>query len=159
MIALTITEDGLVQTIERLEGVERLSGPERQELADGIGRLAQEQHRRRITVEKTTPAGEPWQENLTGTSILYASGALARSIDYRADADEIEVGSGLPYAGIQHTGGTIRAKGRALRFQLGNRLVFARHVTLPAREWLGLSADNEAEIIGEAESFLAELLQ
>jgi phage gpG-like protein len=127
---------------------------------EGIGRLVQEQTRRRIEEEKTSPAGAAWKPNIAGTSILYASGALSRSIDYAAAPASVQVGSGLVYARIQNAGGTITPKtARALAFQLGNRLVMTQSVTLPARTYLGLSADNQEEVVDAAEDWLGRLLQ
>jgi len=131
----------------------------RMELAEGIGRLIQGQTRRRIASEKTAPDGTEWKPNKAGASILYASGALLRSIDYVANYDYIAVGSGLKYAAIHQFGGEIKPKEKkALRFfAVGGAAVFAKLVKMPARPYLGLSADNTAEIIETAEAWLADI--
>jgi phage gpG-like protein len=133
-------------------------------LAEGIGRLVQGQTRRRIENEKTAPDGAPWKRNYGGTSILFASGALSRSIDYIAGPASIIVGSGLVYARIHQEGGTIKPKnGEALKFwwQSGGFVNFAvvKQVTMPARPYLGLSADNQDEIIQATEDWLFSLVQ
>ena len=156
-VALEITEKGLNEALLKIDGI---ADAPTNELMEGIGRLVQEQTRRRIESEKTTPEGAAWAPNRAGTSTLFASGALSRSIDYAASADSVQVGSGLVYARIHQDGGTIRPKSaRALVFRLGNRLVFAQSVTLPARTYLGLSAANQNEVIEAAEDWLERLLQ
>jgi phage gpG-like protein len=145
--------------LEGMEVVDRALGAldpiDGAELMNGIGRMVQEQTRRRITSEKTAPSGEAWKANRAGTSILYASAALARSVDYSASADETIVGSGLVYAGIQHHGGTIvPKKAKRLVFRVGNRTVFARKVTIPPRPYLGLSAENAEDVVDQIARFL-----
>ncbi|UNE55112.1 phage virion morphogenesis protein [Bartonella machadoae] len=128
-------------------------------LAQGVGRLLQESTRRRIQSEKTSPQGEKWQNNYARTSILYASGALSRSIDMVASPEKVIIGSGLVYARIHQLGGVIRPKnGRTLRFFLNSskaqRFVCVHQVTMPARPYLGLSEGNKVEIVKAAEDWL-----
>ncbi|KAA6405750.1 phage virion morphogenesis protein [Candidatus Tokpelaia sp.] len=127
------------------------------ELTEGLGRLIQGQTRRRLVDEKTAPNGEEWKPNKAGTSILYASGALMRSIDYAATSDYVAVGSGLNYARIHQFGGKIEPKNaKSLRFiGVGGGAVFAKMVQMPARPYIGLSADNAEEIVHTAEAWLA----
>ena len=156
-VTLELTETGLSEALLKIEG---LASAPRAELMEGIGRLVQEQTRRRIEEEKTSPAGARWKANRAGTSTLYASGALSRSVDYIASEESVQVGSGIVYARIHQQGGTIRPKkGKALAFRAGNRMVFARLVNIPARPWLGLSADNQREIVETAEDWLERLVQ
>lgn len=156
-VTIRVDDSELVAGAARLEGV--VDAP-RRNLAEGIGRLVQEQTRRRIEEEKTAPDGTPWPANRQGTPILYASGALARSVDFIASDDGVIVGSGLVYARIHQAGGRIKPKdARALRFMAGNQLVFAREVTIPQRQWLGLSAGNRDEIVEATEDWLRGLLQ
>ncbi|WP_019222490.1 phage virion morphogenesis protein [Bartonella rattaustraliani] len=128
-------------------------------LAQGVGRLIQESTRRRIQSEKTSPQGEKWKNNHARSSILFASGALSRSIDMKASPEKVIVGSGLVYARIHQLGGVIRPKnGKTLRFFLksskAHRFVCVHQVTLPARPYLGLSEQNKVEIIKAAEDWL-----
>lgn len=154
---LEITETGLSEALLKVEGI---ADAPKGELMEGIARLVQEQTRHRIETEKTTPEGAAWKANWKGSSILYESGALSRSIDYRASEDSAEVGSGLIYARIHQEGGVIRAKSaKALVFQMGNHLVQVQNVTMPARPYLGLSADNQREIIETTEDWMERLVQ
>lgn len=105
--------------------------------------------------------GEPrCPANRAGTSTLLDSGALANSIDYVvAGDDHAIIGTGLVYARIHQEGGEIRAKnGKALAFQIGNKLVFAQKVTIPARPFLGVSAEDETELEETTLDFLARIL-
>jgi len=118
------------------------------ELMSTIGALGESQTRRRILEEKTAPDGTPWQENLEGTSILVQTGQhLLASIAWTSSADEAEWGSTWEYAHVHQDGMTIRAKDApALAFHVGGKFVHAKEVDIPARLFVGLSADNRQEI-------------
>lgn len=154
-VAFEVLETGLAEALLTIEGIENAPTLE---LAEGIGRLVQTQTRRRIEEEKTSPQGEAWKPNITGTSILYQSGELSRSIDYLAEPESIEVGSGLPYARIHNEGGKIEPKSAdALAFSIGNQFFLVKSVTMPQRQYLGISGDNELEIVETAEDWLKGL--
>lgn len=142
------------------EAVERVAGWDRVELLETIARLVQLQTRRRIEVEKTGPNGEAWPENRNKSSTLYASGALHDSIDYAIGLGDFTLGSPLIYAAIHHFGGVIKPKtAKVLRFMAGNKAVYAKSVTMPARPYLGISPDNAEEIESVVGDFVQELLQ
>lgn len=119
------------------------------ELMTTLGALGESQTRRRITEEKTAPDGTPWQPNIGETPILVETGQhLLYSIAWTASADEAEWGATWEYAHVHQDGMTIVPKnGAALVFQLGGETVTAKSVTIPARPFVGLSADNIEEII------------
>ncbi|WP_375668590.1 phage virion morphogenesis protein [Bartonella sp. AP36NXGY] len=153
---IEIKETGLEAALSFLQkGADSSMGT----LAQGVGRLIQESTRRRIQSEKNSAQGEKWKNNHARTSILYASGALSRSIDMKALPEQVIVGSGLVYARIHQLGGVIRPKnGKTLRFFLksGNahRFVCVHQVTMPARPYLGLSEHNKVEIVKATEDWL-----
>jgi len=156
-VAFEVIAEGLDEALLKIDGL--VNAP-RHELMEGIGRLVQEQTRRRIQDEKTSPQGAAWKANRQGTSILLASGELSRSIDYRAGEDSVQVGTGIVYGRIHQQGGTITPKNaRALFFRVGNRLIQTSKVEMPARPYLGVSADNQTEIVEAAEDWLGRLLQ
>lgn len=125
------------------------------ELLEGLARMIQEQTRHRIRSEKTAPDGARWKPNREGTSTLFRSGALARSIDYAVSGDTAIIGSGLIYAGVHQNGATIvPKKAKRLVFRLGNRTIFARKVTIPPRPFLGVSAKNAEHILDATQRFL-----
>lgn len=75
-------------------------------------------------------------------------GGLQGSITYRAGAAQVAVGSNKIYAAIHQEGGVIYPKGSGrLVFRLGNRVVHARSVTIPARPYLGISSDDRDMIL------------
>lgn len=156
-VALEIRDSELDAALAALDG---MANAPLEELAEGIGRLVQEQTRHRIETEKTSPAGEAWKPNHAGTSILYASGMLSQSIDYIASSESVIVGSGLIYARIHQKGGKIVARNaKALMFQIGNGLVSVKSVNMPARPYLGLSSANRGDILDAARDWLSELVQ
>ncbi|MBN8533843.1 MAG: phage virion morphogenesis protein [Rhizobiales bacterium] len=150
----------------RLEGLEavdaalaRLDPIDGQSLLEGLGRMIQEQTRRRIISEKRGPDGKAWQPNRAGTSTLFRSGTLARSGDYSATAETAIVGSGLIYAGVHQRGATITPKqAKRLVFRVGNRTIFARKVTIPPRPYLGISSENGDDILDAVLMFLRRVL-
>lgn len=144
--------DGMEAVERALGALDPLAG---QELMNGLGRMIQEQTRHRIQSEKRSPSGESWKPNRGGTPTLYRSGTLARSIDFQASSDAAIVGSGLVYAGIHQRGGTITPKkAKRLVFRIGNKTIFARKVTVPARPYLGISDENGEDILDATVRFL-----
>lgn len=109
--------------------------------------------------------------------ILSETGALAGSIRFEADADSASVGSVLEdYAAIHQFGGSLDmpARKQVLRFRnakSGNGRRFAakkakatstqevdrraHKINIPARPYLGISADDQADIFTAAERWLA----
>ncbi|PHY20813.1 phage virion morphogenesis protein [Caulobacter sp. BP25] len=108
-------------------------------------------------VTNVAPDGTPWKASLraekTGTPTLVLSAHLRDSIHHLVEANAVEVGSNLIYAKVHQTGAVISAHGEALAFTLyGGQFVTVRSVTLPKREYLGMSVnDNQAvvEIVGD----------
>lgn len=83
-------------------------------------------------------------------------GGLQGSITYRAGRSEVEVGSNKIHAGVHQHGAVITPKsGGRLAFRLGNRIIHARSVTIPARPYVGISADDKLMIIETIEGALA----
>lgn len=108
------------------------------------------------------PDGNPWPKPLRvlieGGNILRLSGRLYGSITHNADNHGVEWGSDAEYARIHQMGGTIVPKAAgALHFKLPGDLGwrFASSVTIPARPYLGIDDDDTAEIVAQAEDWLA----
>jgi phage gpG-like protein len=134
----------------------RLSPLDGADLLSGLGRLIREQTVDRLQAGGPSPGGAAFKPNLEGRKpVLFRSGELARSVDYRAGAQQLLVGSSLIYAAIHQFGGTIMPKNASrLAFRIGNRLVFARKVTMPARPYLGLSGEDRSEIVRATALFI-----
>lgn len=158
MSALQITVDvsGLT-SVEQLLG--KLSDPQAETLLESLARLMREQIRERLIAGGPSPSGAAWAPNKEGRKpILHRTGALARSIDYAVVGMQAVVGSGLVYAAIHQFGGTIvPKKGDRLAFRIGNRQIFARKVTIPARPYVGLSGSDRDELVRAAVLHLRRL--
>lgn len=138
----------------------RLNPLQGEKLLTGLGRLIREQTVERILGGGPSPDGINWRDTIEMRNpILNRSGALARSIDYRASADNLVVGSSLIYAAIHQFGGTIRpVRARFLRFMLLGGIVITDKVEMPARPYLGLSAENRAEATRSVVAYLRRML-
>ncbi len=109
-------------------------------LLEALGAEVESQTRRRIASEKSAPDGAPWPEwseayastRHGGQSLLQADGGLLDSIQSLVSGDLAEVGSNLVYAAIQQFGGLPSMSPGPAAVQ--------------AREWLGISADNESDL-------------
>ncbi|MCY1669331.1 phage virion morphogenesis protein [Rhizobium sp. SL86] len=105
-------------------------------------------------VTQTDPEGNAWQALNTAyaatkrnTRILTESGGLRDSINSQAGQDVVHVGTSKIYARVHQEGATIVPKNAsALVFFIGGDLVKAKSVTLPARRYLGISAEDETSI-------------
>ncbi|KQZ87201.1 hypothetical protein ASD64_07095 [Mesorhizobium sp. Root157] len=132
----------------------------RPQFLDELGGLVVSQTQRRIRSEKTAPDGSAWKPNIAGTSILFASGALDDSIHHVVGGSSVQVGSGLVYAGIHQHGGTIEPKNAdKLAFFVGGNFVMTDEVEMPARPYVGISAENGEEIELFAEDFIVRSFQ
>lgn len=101
---------------------------------------------------ETAPDGTPWKASLrariTGGRTLTQDGHLSGSVSGSHGRDFAEWGVNRIYAAIQQFSGTIRAKGKALRFRLfGGGFATVKSVTLPARPYLGVSDTDRTDIL------------
>lgn len=114
---------------------------------------------------QTGPDGEQWLPSLRamiqGGKTLTKDGHLGDSITSANDGKSAKWGTNRIYAAIHQFGGTITAKtSKGLRFQVpGAGWVTRRSVTLPARPYLGLSADDQDEIVDIVQRQIDELMQ
>lgn len=127
---------------------------------DAMGALVVSQTQNRIASEKTAPDGTPWKDNSEGSDILVKSGGLLDSIDHTVKGDSVEVGSSKEYAAVHQFGAIIvPVEAKNLVFTIGGTLIFAKKVTIPARPWLGLSAQNRLDLRDLANDMLLDLMQ
>jgi len=144
--ALHYDLSGVDRLRERVSGLART---DRARLLDMIGATVESQTRRRIEEDKAGPDGTPWpawSERYAATrhggqSLLEGEGDLMDSLDYVASDDEVEVGSNLIYAAVHQFGSEDDSD-----------------QNIPARPYLGLSADDEAELEETIEVFFGEAL-
>lgn len=131
---------------ERIQAMlNALSDVDLAELADLVAREAETQTRRRITEEKTSPEGAAWPEwseayaktRKSGQDLLQSEGLLLASIRGAGEGHAAVWGSNRVYAALQNFGGE------------------AVGINVPAREFLGLSAENREDIEHLVEDFFA----
>lgn len=113
---------------------------------------------------ETAPDGSAWQQSIRakeeGGQTLTDSSQLRSSIHSEASNGAVRWGSNKIYARMMNDGGTIRAKGGGkLKFQLPGGLGFRSvdEVTIPARPFLGINAEDEAELVALTEEYAAEI--
>ncbi len=109
---------------------------------------------------ETAPDGSRWAQSLRarteGGKTLTDNAILKNSITPESGSDYAAWGSNIIYAGIHNFGGTIRAKnGKHLAFGLPGGLGFRKveAVDIPQREFLGISSEDETEILFLAEDY------
>jgi len=125
--------------------------------------------RRRIE-RGVDPQGNPWKPlnplyaiDKTGPGILrgadYSTTGLWRSITRQVRGNTLVWGSNKIYARIHQLGGVIRPKNaRALFFRLGEKEVMVGSVTIPARPYLGFTAEDREDLVGELDDYLRRAL-
>lgn len=113
---------------------------------------------------ETAPDGSAWQQSIRakeeGGQTLSDSRQLLGSIHAEPSSSSVRWGSSKIYARMMNEGGTIRAKGGGkLTFQLPGGLGFRSvdEVTIPARPFLGINAEDEAELLTLTEEYAAEI--
>lgn len=142
--------------LDRLrEYADRLSNVQLRDLQEGIGAEVESQTKRRIAEEKESPDGAPWAEwsdvhaatRHAGQSLLQGEGDLLDSIQYEISGGEIRVGSPLVYAGVMQHGAKRGEFGRSSRGPIpwGD---------IPSREYLGLSIENEDDLLDLVEDYI-----
>jgi len=83
-----------------------------------------------------------------GPKILQASGQLFGSLRYQISGEQLQLGTNKIYAAVHQFGAVIKPRNApALVFWLGGKLVHAQKVTIPARPFLGLSADDRSNVL------------
>ena len=130
------------------------------ELVAEIVQLGENQTRKRIESGGPGPDGEAWPPNHTGTPILLRTGQHLRdSIASSSSGDGGEWGAAWEFAHVHQFGATITPKDAPrLAFMLGDRMVFAKSVTIPPRPFVGVSADDATEIRELVTDFIGRLL-
>ena len=122
-----------------------LANPDIDDLLNRVGAEVESQTRRRISDEKTDPEGNPWPDwsdrykktREAQHSLLESEGNLLDTIQYLVGNNEVEVGSNLVYAAHQFFG----SEGDG---------------GIPARQALGISDENDADIQAIIEDWLEE---
>ncbi|OPZ64962.1 MAG: Phage virion morphogenesis family protein [bacterium ADurb.Bin478] len=117
------------------------------QLSEGIGALVENQTKERIADSKAGPDGQKWdpwsgrygRRRHRGQSLLQSSNRLLNSITFVVHPDSVEIGTNVIYGATHQYGDAKR--------------------NIPARPYLGLSAENENEIADLCGEFIEGLLQ
>ena len=157
---------GFTIRVEGLNAIEKRLG----EMVTRLGNLTPLMDRIGMAIETTTaerfeagfaPDGTPWKRGRkTSGKTLIRDGFLKASITHNAGPSSVEIGTNKIYARIHQYGGTISAKsGGFLKFKIpGLGFVSVKDVTIPARPFLGVSAEDEDEIEALTADYLIEEL-
>lgn len=166
-VTLEIVADTATPAIDR--AARGLSGADRTLMLSDIGEYVERATRERAAQE-IAPDGTPWtalsprykaykSKRRPAAGILRLDNHMLRDeLTHQVDGDTVAVGTRVKYGAVHQFGATITPKkGPALVFEGLDGLVFAKRVTVPARPWLGLSAEDETEVLAIARDHLAGL--
>lgn len=142
---------------------------DRTELHQAIGLKMRENTDRRFN-QGAAPDGTRWKESLRakekGGQTLRDTGLLQNSIDFATDRNGLTFGafvggSNIHYARIHQEGGVIKPKkAKYLAFTLANgEFRRVKQVVIPARPYIGVSPDDEEDIVDLAVRFMERLVQ
>ena len=178
-VGVQIDAQGLEALQRRMN---RLAAIDFSEPMDIVGAEVESQTRRRIAKEKTGPDGKKWPawsrryaaKRKRGKSLLRSAGHLLDAIQYVATKETVEVGANLRYARIHQLGGTIKhpggtpygfsafddaglGSGPIVFMKPGSKHAIGKtkphDIPMPARPYLGLSAENVRDIEAELEDW------
>jgi phage virion morphogenesis protein len=148
-----------------------LSGADCAKLLGGIGVEMEAQTQERFDTQKS-PDGESWKalaqktmnyygsKGLLGArSILVGEGMLRNSItsEVKGGGWSVLTGATMEYAAVHQFGAEIKPKSAKALFVPGYGML--QKVTIPARPYLGVSADDAKVIENTVAVFLAGLMQ
>jgi len=145
-VQMDLSMDGLRPVLEALSG---FGGGDRRAVLEIMGGIAESAARRRLSEDRESPDGDPWapwsdayaKTRHGNQSLLQSEGHLIDSLQSVVSGDDtVLVGSPLVYAAIHHFGG--EPVGTAI----------------PGRPYLGLSTDDQAEMMAAVEHFVWERL-
>lgn len=169
--------------LRHLEGkFKQLSGVDTEVLMKEIGAYQLSETQRNFK-ESRTPDGERWidsaaalkrgrrgKEDRRGQTLM-ANRHLLRSYGLTADPRSVKIGSNLVYAAIHHFGfdgsETVKSHSRLVKKAFGRRLrkskevtvkSFTRHMKMPARPALGITADDLKEYDAIVKGFVSRHL-
>ncbi|MGY3571964.1 phage virion morphogenesis protein [Vibrio paucivorans] len=169
--------EGLEQVLSNLnQTMDNLTNINTEQMMLKVAGLMESQTRHRLANEKRAPDGSAWpawsskyaKTRQGGQSLLDDTGALIDSLSHYATKTEAVTGSNLAYASVHQDGFTgvvnVDTHTRTIRQAFGkvldtpvqvNVAAHARQMTMPQRQYLGLSEDNQQEIIQTMKQFIS----
>jgi len=129
-------------------------------LVEEIVQHGENQTRKRIESGGPGPDGTKWPPNKEGTPILFRTGRhLHDSIASTSSGTSGEWGAAWEFAHVHQEGAVITPKSAGrLVFMLGDKRVFAKMVTIPARPFVGVSGEDAEEIKELVTDYFGRLL-
>lgn len=149
-VAITIADEDLRRAIAGLSRLARDPAPALERVGEALHLSTTERQRAgRAPDGSAWPALNPaYRAEKSGNEMLRESGRLMGSLSRQVRGRQLRFGTNVEYAAVHQFGGTIRAKGGGrLAFFLGGALRRPVSVTIPARPFLGISAEDREEII------------
>lgn len=126
--------------------LEKMSRVNTSALLESLAEEVEDQTRERFDTKRGPDSPWPeWSETYkisrpgSGGSLLQKEGGLLNSITHNLNGDEVEVGSNLIYAATHQYGDEEKRK-------------------IPARPYLGITPENEADLAQIAEDFLERVV-
>lgn len=133
----------------------RLLGQSPRPIWEAIGQYGESSTRSRFK-NQAGPDSKRWVPSIrareAGGQTLIMKARLLRSITHNANNSGTAWGTNVIYAGTHQFGAVIKAKSAgALRFKMpGGNFVTVKQVTIPARPFLGVNADDGREMLALA---------
>lgn len=162
MSSIRIEVNGDIQPL--LQRMSRIAGIDLRGTVSALAEAVRESTVSRF-VEERDPEGKKWKPSVRareeGGKTLTKSARLRNSIHAESGATGFAVGTNTVYAATHQFGAsrTVRARRRkCLTFKIGERWVSVKQATvnIPARPFLGISGEDEAEIKATLEEVLGE---
>lgn len=158
MITIELNDEALQEGLSRLTGLMSDLTPVMQDLGELLMLSTKERFPKGIA-----PDGTPWAAKTAATIQRYLSrgdradsrplygpsGALSQQIFYEAGPDQVEIGSNRIYAAVMQFGAAKGAFGTTSR---GGPIPWGN---IPARPFLGLSDEDEVNLVATVEEWLA----
>lgn len=148
-------DSGVLSALAKLA----LDSADKTSLLDEIGINLSENARLRFS-DQVSPDGQPWKPSIRakvqGGETLRDTGRLMASITHAVGGDSVEYGTNLEYAPFLHFGADIKAVAKPyLTFKIpGGGWARKKNVTLAPRPFLGLSGEDEQQVVDIIGNFL-----
>lgn len=113
---------------------------------------------------ETAPDGTEWPKSYRvqeeGGVTMTDTARLKNSVHYRARPDKVEVGTNDIRASVHQQGKTIKAKNaKFLKFKVAGRWAQKKSVKIPARPFIGISEEDDQEIVAIIAETFGRLLK
>lgn len=162
----SLTGDPVLKTLWRMSG----SLDDLSPLMDRIGSALVSGAQERIARTNVTPDGQSWPQSHRaqeeGGPTLLDTGALVTGINHWAAPDQVVVGTNTPYAAVMQFGAergafgflSGRTKPSEKRPRSQDYFTPLPWGDIPARPYIGISQEEEEEILGLTKQFFSSIV-